>query len=341
MSKRIGFFAQKNTSLLLSHSAHGRAIHQQQHYRHFSSHESLRICFIHTPMSSVVIPARNSFWLNFDKRYYAVHPGLKLADTSIWELPHWMPWLGGVLKAANFHRISTLSLYTAVDLEKGIDKDLILSELNSNPADVYLYSPMTPNLHLAYDIAILAKKIYPNSKNVFGGVIASPLYQEVASHPAVDYVVRDRGEIALPALLESIAGLKDIAHVKNLSYKNSHHEVISNPELYPYVEPKDIPFPYYNLFPKSVGNSLRYIRQNYALGCPFRCSFCTIQTIGRIPGYFPIDRVLSEINAYRLHYGEHHNIYFGDETFTLNNKKTLELCQALKKVISLMICKPG
>jgi radical SAM superfamily enzyme YgiQ (UPF0313 family) len=79
-----------------------------------------------------------------------------------------------------------------------------------------------------------------------------------------------------------------------------------------------------------LGEKLRYIRQNYAIGCPFKCSFCTIQTIGRKPGYFPIERVLKEIEAYRNHYGKHHNIYFGDETFTLNKEKTLEICEALK-----------
>jgi anaerobic magnesium-protoporphyrin IX monomethyl ester cyclase len=126
---------------------------------------------------------------------------------------------------------------------------------------------------------------YPKSINIFGGVISTPLHKQVASHPAVDYVVRDRGELALPALLKSIATSDDITRVKNLTYKDKEKQLFSSSDTYPYLEPKAIPFPYYDLFPKSVGDNLRYIRQNYALGCPFRCSFCTIQTIGRKPGY--------------------------------------------------------
>lgn len=68
----------------------------------------------------------------------------------------------------------------------------------------------------------------------------------------------------------------------------------------------------------------------YALGCPYQCTFCTIQTIGQKPRYFPVERVLAEIRAYRSHYGQHHNIYFGDETFTLHRDHTLELLAALR-----------
>ncbi|MEM7535838.1 MAG: radical SAM protein [Chloroflexota bacterium] len=93
---------------------------------------------------------------------------------------------------------------------------------------------------------------------------------------------------------------------------------------------EDLPFPQVDLFPSSAGENIRYIRENYSLGCPYTCSFCTIQTIGMKPFYFPIDRVLSEIRAYRQHYGGHHHVYFGDETFTLHTQRTLDICAALK-----------
>jgi radical SAM superfamily enzyme YgiQ (UPF0313 family) len=92
----------------------------------------------------------------------------------------------------------------------------------------------------------------------------------------------------------------------------------------------ELPFPKVDLFPRDTGLDLRYLRQVYRLGCPYKCNFCTIQTIGRNPDYFPIERVLAEIRAYRAHYGTHHNIYFGDETFTVNRERTLDLCRALE-----------
>ncbi|HEX8089852.1 MAG TPA: radical SAM protein, partial [Blastocatellia bacterium] len=53
-------------------------------------------------------------------------------------------------------------------------------------------------------------------------------------------------------------------------------------------------------------------------------------TIGRKADYFAIDRVLAEIRAYRSYYGEHHNIYWGDETFTVSAERTIQLCNALE-----------
>ena len=290
----------------------------------------LRICFVHTPMCSVQVEGRNKFWYNFDKRYYAVHSALKPTDASIWELPHWMIWLGGVLKSKGFTDIKTFSLYTAVDILTGLDQAIILKDIQENPSDVYLYSPMTPNLHLALEIASLVKFCFPNSINVFGGVIATPQHKQIASRAEVDIVVRDRGEIALPELLKALQGNQPVENVKNLSYKNKTGAIITHSKLYSYLEPKNIPDPYIELFPKDVGPKLRYIRQNYALGCPFKCSFCTIQTIGRKPNYFPVERVLNEIKQFRAHYGEYHNIYFGDETFTVNKEKTKEICSALR-----------
>jgi radical SAM superfamily enzyme YgiQ (UPF0313 family) len=38
---------------------------------------------------------------------------------------------------------------------------------------------------------------------------------------------------------------------------------------------------------------------------------------------------LAEIDGYRAHYGQHHYIYFGDETFTVNRIRTVALCEAL------------
>lgn len=248
-------------------------------------------------------------------------------DASVWELPHWIPWLGGVLKKEGFSKVRSLNLQSAAPYDQKLEQSQIAKELMAEAADVYLHSPMTPNLHFALEMAELAKKTNAASINVFGGVIATPLHEQIAKHPAVDYVVRDRGEFALPALLNN---LSDPSKVKNLTYRKGN-ELHVHPELYPYIEPKDLPFPFYDIFPKQLGAQLRYIRQNYAIGCPFKCSFCTIQTIGRKPGYFPIERVLKEIKAYRDHYGEHHNIYFGDETFTLNQQKTLEICDALKR----------
>jgi len=240
-----------------------------------------------------------------------------------------MPWLAGVLADCGFESLSALDFYTSATPGVGIDREEVGRVLSSHPAEAYLFSPMTVNLPFAYEIASLVKERHPGSATIFGGVAATPLRAEVASHPDVDYVVYDRAEYALPALLRTIEGGGDRSRVGNLAYKGPDGQVVTNEWRYPWMPAREIPFPRVDLFPGSVGEDLRYLRQVYQLGCPYNCAFCTIQTIDRTPDYFPLERVLAEIRAYRAHYGPHHNIYWGDETFTLHSGRTLELCQAL------------
>ena len=56
----------------------------------------MNITFVHTPMAAFTVPERELFWHNFDIQYHAAHPGLRHMVNNLWELPHWMHWLGGV-----------------------------------------------------------------------------------------------------------------------------------------------------------------------------------------------------------------------------------------------------
>lgn len=292
----------------------------------------MHITFVHTPMSTVSVPQRQDFWRNFDMQYHSTHPGLRSMKRVLWELPHWMHWLGGVLVQHGYTSMDVIDLYTVpgmVGSPTTIDEKSVQAALREHPADVYLFSPMTVNLPIALRVADVVKELYPRSATIFGGVAATPLHGLVAAHPAVDYVVTDRGEYALPALLDTIGRGDDVSTVGNLTYRTPDGEVRTSRLRYSAMSTAQIPFPKVDLFPPSAGENIRYLRQVYALGCPFKCSFCTIQTIGRKPDYFAVERVLDEIHAYRDRYGEHHNIYWGDETFTLHPKHTLTLLNAL------------
>ncbi len=284
-------------------------------------------------MFTVPVEQRKSFWQNFDIKYHLAHPGLRHMRRNMWELPHWMHWLAGVLVAHGYDDIEVLDLYTAEYLltSSGSLEESVLRRMVSNhPGDVFLFSPMAVNLHLAHQISQMVKDIFPDALTIYGGVAATPLAHEVAVLPFVDYVVADRGEIALPALLDALRNRGDVTTVGNLVYRASGDAAVQTMPQYPHMPVADIPFPKIDLFPPDTGEDIRYLRQVYALGCPYKCTFCTIQTIGRKPDYFPIDRVISEIRAYRSQYGNYHNIYWGDETFTLHTERTMALLTALE-----------
>jgi radical SAM superfamily enzyme YgiQ (UPF0313 family) len=282
-------------------------------------------------MATLPVTDRRLFWRNFDRRYHAAHPGLGHMRRNIWELPHWMTWLGGVLQDQGYTNFDVLEFYSSECALGGVNVDHVMASLRANPADVYLFSPMTPNLAFAYEIADLTKLLYPDVKIVFGGIVATPLREQVASHVSVDYVVHGRGEYALPDLLDALRGKKALTDVGNLCFARDNGEVVTTPTIYPRMAPADLPFPKVDMFPADAGQDVRYLRVVHGLGCPYTCSFCTIQTISQKSSYFPVKRVIDEIRAYRKRYGRHHNIYFGDELFTLNPARTIELCEALAR----------
>ncbi|MBS2532042.1 B12-binding domain-containing radical SAM protein [Catenulispora sp. NF23] len=293
----------------------------------------MRIAFVHTPMSTVPVPQRRQFWRNFDIQYHSTHPGLRHMRHAMWELPHWMHWLGGVLVWHGHTDLDVVDLYTApgaVDSGGKLDEAVVRAMVGAHPADAYLFSPMTVNLHFAYQIADAVKQLRPQAKVIFGGVVATPLADRVARHPSVDFVVVERGETALPALIDALAQGRGVDGVGNLVHRLPDGRIARSGLRYPDLSAADIPPPKVDLFPPDAGQDIRYLRQVYALGCPYKCTFCTIQTIGQKPEYFSIDRVINEIRAYRERYGEHHNIYWGDETFTLHPERTLELLTALE-----------
>jgi radical SAM superfamily enzyme YgiQ (UPF0313 family) len=293
----------------------------------------MRIVFVHTPMSTVPVAQRADFWRNFDIQYHSVHPGLRHMKRNMWELPHWMTWLAGVLAARNYTDFDVLDLYTepgTFNQPGQLDKATVRAAAAAHPGDVYLFSPMTVNLGYAFEIADEIKLASPEAVVLFGGVVATPLAQEVARHRSVDYVVVDRAEMALPALLDALAAGRGVGTVGNLVYRLPDGSITRTLTRYPSIPAASIPFPKVDLFPASAGEDIRYLRQVYSLGCPYKCTFCTIQTIGQKPTYFPVDRVLKEIEAYRGQYGAHHNIYWGDETFTLYPERTMHLLDALE-----------
>lgn len=290
----------------------------------------MRIMFVHTPVALSEVDGRTEYWQSFDDRYRPAHPGLQPMRRPMWELPHWIPWLAGVLAADGFEDLGVLDLYADYARLGGIDEDGIRTLVAKDPADVYLFSPMTVNVLHALRICEIIKEEWPYAKTVFGGVTTAPLRDWLTGHDCLDWVVLDRGERALPHLLQTYAATGDVSGVGNLSMRDPDGRPWTSPLTYPAMDLADLPFPKVDVFEPEVGQDLRYIRQNYAVGCPFHCDFCTIPTIGRRPDYFEVSRVLAETDAYRAHYGEHHAIYFGDETFTLHPDRTRVICDALR-----------
>ena len=170
---------------------------------------------------------------------------------------------------------------------------------------------------------------------VLGGHHTS-YHPEIIEEIGMSWGVMWDGEAAFPALCNALLrGIGDpedipgvISNVEGRSKVNTHR---LTPDL------NELPFParhlidndaYFNPMSSQKISSLIMAR-----GCPYTCSFCSgaTQTSKLAMRYRHVDNVLAELHEIRHTYGVKY-VEFVDETFTLNKKLVMELCDGLEKL---------
>ena len=135
----------------------------------------------------------------------------------------------------------------------------------------------------------------------------------------VDYVVQGEGERAILEILDG-----------NTKERVIRKNPIEDLDLLPF-EPWDI----FNYLPYDYTCPWMDIKpvftMNTSRGCPFNCTFCSVGSIwGKQYTYFSADRIISEIEYLIKNFGAK-GIYFREDNFTLNLKRTEEFCEKLIK----------
>jgi radical SAM superfamily enzyme YgiQ (UPF0313 family) len=183
-----------------------------------------------------------------------------------------------------------------------------------NPKIVGIYAP-TVKLKSALHVARIVKKLNSKAKVVLGGPHPTIRPHDVLKSEHVDSVVVGEGEIVFPELV------KDLLN-------NGFSKTIYKSEKFI----KDI-----NLIEPPAREKMldKYSSNGYghiisARGCPFLCSYCGSNVIwGRNVRFRSIDNIISEIIYVRDTYGTT-DFTFWDETFTINKKRVLALCDKIK-----------
>ena len=116
--------------------------------------------------------------------------------------------------------------------------------------------------------------------------------------------------------------------INNMMYRY-HSELIMGPEKHGNGS-FSIPVPRIDLFPREF-YTFPFVLQGPFMtvlsdfGCPYGCTFCPISTLGF--KLRPIEEVVRELK--QLWEAGYREVHFRDQTFGVNKKRTLELCQAI------------
>jgi len=219
-----------------------------------------------------------------------------------------IPRLGSVL-------LGTIMRDRGYDVKVYIEDIVPVDMADLLSADVVGISSITSTAPPSYRLA--AKVREAGIPVVLGGTHTTFLPDEGLDH--ADYVIRGEGEYAFPELVEAIEQGRGLEAIQGLSYWRDGRK-IHNPERPRLQNLDDNPIPDFSLVKGYGRRGIASVATSR--GCPFPCTFCSV------PGMYgsgfrthSIDRVLAELKG---HAGTPY-IFFADDIFTANKKRTKEL----------------
>lgn len=217
---------------------------------------------------------------------------------------------------------------------------------------VYGFQPSasTQSMHSASEICKEIKASNPESKILITGTHPAALPERTLREEAVDFVCTREGPLTIWGLAETLkTSGTDFSKVPSLCYfDNNQVRFTKNAELIKELD-QEMPGIAWDLLPMEkyrahnwhcfddIDRRMPYASIHTSLGCPYKCSFCCINTPFSGPNYSMIaptyrmwspKNVVNEIGFLVEKYGIR-NIKIADEMFVLNPTHVLSVCDKL------------
>lgn len=172
-------------------------------------------------------------------------------------------------------------------------------------------------LRMFNEIENLREKGLWQGKIIVGGPHTSVAFDTIPEF--VDYVVQGEGE---RAILKIINGEIDGRVIREKRIKDLDSLPFQPWDIFSTFS-YDYTCPWIDVEPIFTMNTSR--------GCPYNCSFCSVGSIwNKHYTYFSADRIIEEVEYLVEDFGAK-GIYFREDNFTLNLKRTEEFCEKLLK----------
>jgi anaerobic magnesium-protoporphyrin IX monomethyl ester cyclase len=260
-------------------------------------------------------------------------------EKSPWGKPGKLPPLGLAFIAAVLEQNGyEVQIYDNYLLERTIEE--VMSEVRRHSPEIVGISCTSLTYSRCIEVARAVKEVLPSCRIIVGGPHPSYMPQTMLDHMDIDYVVIGEGEQAMVKLAESILrGEKEtvIANISGVACRIGGKIVKTAPEFISDLD--QIPFPARHLLPMQMYERvLSYLSvkpvdtMSVLRGCPYTCAYCeTWKLWGNTFRASSPQRVVEEIKYMTENYGSK-GIYFVGDNFTINKKRTMELCQQIKNI---------
>ncbi|MDD1779092.1 MAG: B12-binding domain-containing radical SAM protein, partial [Candidatus Helarchaeota archaeon] len=208
-------------------------------------------------------------------------------------------------------------------------KSIITGLKKINP-EALGFTVLSANLPVANAIVKEMKQWNPNLIIIYGGYAATFCGKEILSQcEQVDFCVRGEGELTIVDLLETLENGKPLSAVRGITYREEG-KIVENQDR-PLIENLDsIPIPDRKLSSQIYAFSGRSTTIISSRGCPYQCRFCSCRVFAR--GKWRLRSIENLIEEMRYLQNEgFQELLFTDDCFNANMKRTLKLCQLIKK----------
>ena len=258
-----------------------------------------------------------------------------IAPWDMWEdedysvYPLGLAYLSAILEK-NGHEVEVLSLSfsTIEDAEKKLSK-----KIEQFKPDIFGVSILSNSRVAALKFFQLAKKISPETILIAGGIHTTFMYEQILTHYPIDFAVLGEADYTILELLDAIKKKKSLDYFKNIkgiAFKNNN-EIIKTEPRERIKNLDELPIPKHEFFREQIEKT----KAAYVItsrGCPFGCSFCPSSAYwGRCIVQRSASSIMKEIKYLLKNFPDLEKIYFVDDEFICNNKRTIDLCKMIIK----------
>ena len=205
-------------------------------------------------------------------------------------------------------------------------------EIVKRPRDIVGVTAATRLYNSALEIIKITKEAYPNCLTLIGGPHVTFWDDKALQEcPQLDVVFRREGELSLLEFVQRVEAGKGYFDVIGTTCRKGN-EIVRNPDR-PYIENLDeLPFPARHLWDL---DAIRKAEDMFYLsttrGCVYWCEFCcAVRMFGRKYRLRSVKNVVDELEyLYKTYGGKYYT--FCDDAFTVDQTRTEELCNEIKK----------